>query len=149
LPRNSRNALAWIHEEETAVLEPSYAPGQVMRPRTSLADSAVEATWFHERTRTKGSRSLAVTDGKFFFADTREPGRYAFRTGRGLQRTAVNVFDARESNLAMPKPDPAGGEVDLERSGFLFGRDAWPLLLLLAAIAWVLEWGLFHRRITE
>ena len=144
-----RNALAWMHEEETDLLDPSYAPGQVMCPRPALQGLAAEVTWFHERTRQKGKAQVPISDGKFFFAETREPGRYVFSTSKGDLRTTVNLFDKRESDLTMPKPPERETGTDLERAGFLFGRDLWPVLLLVAALAWLLEWGLYHRRITE
>jgi hypothetical protein len=48
----------------------------------------------------------------------------------------------------LPEAEDAA-EIDVEHSGFLFGRDLWPLLLLVALVLWMAEWGLFHRRLTE
>ena len=144
-----RNALAWMHEEESELIEPNYAPGAVIRPRFTLADKAVELMWLHEWTRQKGNATIALRDGRFFWADTWEPGRYAFRTAKGDYRTTVNLFDKRESDLTMPKPPEKQTDSDIERAGFLFGKDIWPALLLLAAFLSLCEWGLFHRRITE
>jgi hypothetical protein len=143
-----RNALAWMHEQENRLLEPTYAPGDVIRPRFSLADANVEIGWLHRDAPQAGRASIGVRDGRFSFAETAEPGRYWVRTSDADHRTAVNLFDARESDLRMPAAEP-GKDLDIERAGFLFGRDLWPLLLLAAAALWLLEWGLYHRRFTE
>ena len=71
-------------------------------------------------------------------------GRLALKGG-----TAINLFAAEESDLSISPAGDADGDPGLERAGFLFGRDLWPLLLLVAVGLWVLEWALFHRRITQ
>ena len=144
-----RNALAWMHEEESELLEPCYAPGDVIRPRKALPDAKVTLHWWREWTRAKGSTPLELRDGRFYFADTWEPGRYVVATSTGDHRTTVNLFDRKESDLTLPAPPPDAAKSDIERAGFLFGRDLWPLLLLLAGGLWLAEWGLFHRRITQ
>ncbi len=147
-----RNVLGWMHEEESQLLEPTYRPGEVIRPRFTLPDESVDVAWFHEwvadEATAKGTDKLKLTDGKFYFGDTAEPGRYVVRTSSGEFRTAVNLFDAAESDLRIPESEDEQ-ELDIERSGFLFGRDLWPLLMLVAAVLWLLEWGLYHRRLTE
>ena len=153
-----RNVLAWMHEEESALLEPTYQPGDVIRPRFRVAGDTVDVAWKHEFVTEPVEAAagavepvrekVPVRDGKFWFGDTAEPGRYWVQVGDQLHRTTVNLFDASESSLMMPE---ASGDdtLDIERSGFLFGRDLWPLLLLIAAVLWILEWGLYHRRLTE
>jgi hypothetical protein len=143
-----RNVFAWVHEQESELLQPVYRPGEVIRNRFTLADASVEVGWRHEWTRQEGERRLPVVNGAFAFADTAEPGRYWVRTADRDFRTAVNLFDPSESDLGMPAPEAAPG-LDVERAGFLFGRDLWPLLLLIACGLWLLEWALFHRRFTE
>ncbi len=146
-----RNALAWLHEERTELLPPTLAPGEVLRPRLPLPDKSVEIAWKRGEfgKLTEGRTTVQVgKDGRFWFADTLQPGCYAIASTTGLHRTTVNLFDPNEEDLTMPE---ASGDVDLdiERAGFLFGRDLWPLLLLLAAVLSILEWGLYHRRLTE
>lgn len=143
-----RNVFAWVHEQDSELLQPVYKPGEVMRNRFSVSDASVEVGWRHEWVRKEGKRDVAVVNGSFAFADTAEPGRYWVRTADRDFRTAVNLFDATESDLRMPEATP-DASLDVERAGFLFGRDLWPLLLLIACGLWVLEWGLFHRRFTE
>ncbi|MBK8980621.1 MAG: VWA domain-containing protein [Planctomycetes bacterium] len=148
-----RNALAWMDEEATRMLEPTYRPGEPLRPRLRLPDDVREAevgraTGLGAGDGTRERTIVPVRDGRFTFTDTQEPGRYWVRVGDRAYRTTVNLFDAAESDLTMPD---AGGPVDpeLERSGFLFGRDLWPILALVALGLWLCEWLLFHRRVTE
>lgn len=143
-----RNVFTWIHEQESELLDATYRPGEVMRARFSVADPSVELGWRHEWSRAEGTVRVPVVDGRFAFADTAEPGRYWVRTRDRDFRTTVNLFDASESDLAMPEA-AADADLGVERAGFLFGRDLWPLLLLGACGLWLLEWGLFHRRLTE
>ena len=143
-----RNVFAWVHEQDTELLEASYKPGAVIKNRFAVTDASVEVGWRHEWTRAEGKRTIAVANGGLAFADTHEPGRYWVRTADRDFRTTVNLFDAAESDLRMPAATAATA-LDVERAGFLFGRDLWPLLLLIAAGLWLLEWGLFHRRFTQ
>ena len=143
-----RNVFAWIHEQDSELVDPVYAPGEVIRARFAVADAKVEVGFRHEWTRQEGRREVDVVDGRFAFAETAEPGRYWVRTADRDFRTTVNLFDPAESDLRMPGTAPAG-DIDVERAGFLFGRDLWPVLLLAAAVLWVAEWVLFHRRFTE
>jgi NAD(P)-dependent dehydrogenase (short-subunit alcohol dehydrogenase family) len=142
-----RNTLAWLHEADTELLEPTYRPGEILRPRMSVADDSVEVGWRPAGAEKPSSKKVPVRGGRFLFGDTQEPGRYWVRTVQADYRTAVNLFDPSESDLSMPAGD--GKTVAIERAGFLFGRDLWPVLLLLAALLWIAEWGLFHRRITQ
>ncbi len=143
-----RNVFGWIHEQESELLEPVYKPGDVIKNRFSISDAKVELGFRHEWSRKEGKHDIAVVNGGFAFADTAEPGRYWVRTGDRDFRTAVNLFDATESDLRMPPPATTT-DLDVERAGLVFGRDLWPVLLLIACGLWVIEWGLFHRRFTE
>ncbi len=143
-----RNVFTWIQELESELLDATYRPGDVIRARFSLSDASVEVGWRHEWTRAEGTARVPVVDGRFAFADTVEPGRYWVRTRDRDFRTTINLFDAGESDLRMPEAS-AVADLDVERAGFLFGRDLWPLLLLSACGLWLLEWGLFHRRLTQ
>jgi len=143
-----RNVFGWVHEQESELLQPTYRPGDVMRSRFGVADASVEVGWRHEWTREQGKRAVPVERGTFAFADTHELGRYWVSTADRDFRTTVNLFDASESDLRMPAAAADAG-LDVERAGFLFGRDLWPLLLLIGCGLWVLEWALFHRRFTE
>ncbi|MEZ5966505.1 MAG: VWA domain-containing protein [Planctomycetota bacterium] len=143
-----RNVFGWVHEQDSELLQPTYRPGEVMRSRFTVADASVEVGWRHEASRQDGKRQVPVAAGSFTFADTGQPGRYWVRTADRDFRTTVNLFDVSESDLRMPEAESTA-DLDIERAGFLFGRDLWPLLLLVACGLWVLEWALFHRRFTE
>jgi hypothetical protein len=143
-----RNVLGWLHERETEAFEATYRPGDVIRPRFPLPGDAVEVGWRHDGADAPGLLRVPLHAGRFAFADTLQRGRYWVRAGDADHRTTVNLFDPGESDLALPDDLPAP-DPDVERGGFLFGRDLWPLLLLGAALLWILEWGLYHRRFTE
>jgi hypothetical protein len=143
-----RNVFGWIHEQDSELLEATYKPGEVIKNRFAIPHAKVEVGYRHEATRKEGKLDVAVVNGGFAFADTAEPGRYWVRTADRDFRTTVNLFDAAESDLRMPEATGAAA-LDVERAGFLFGRDLWPLLLLIACALWVAEWALFHRRFTE
>jgi len=142
-----RNALGWMHEQESALLEATYRPGDVIRPKFAIPEPEVLVR-FRRGEDPEERAELPVRDGRFFFRDTEDPGRFWVFTSQAVYRTAVNLFERGESDLRVPETENATG-IDVERSGFLFGRDLWPLLLLLALVLWMAEWGLFHRRLTE
>ena len=142
-----RNALGWMHEQESLLLEATYRPGEVIRPRFAVSDANVRVG-YRRGDGTEESVDVPVRDGKFVFRDTDVPGHYWVYTLNAVFLTSVNLFASRESDLRMPESEDTSS-VDVERSGFLFGRDLWPLLLLVALGLWCLEWGLFHRRLTE
>jgi hypothetical protein len=147
-----RYVLGWLHEADVELLEPTYRPGQPIRPRQRVADREVEVGWRRDGSEAAGtgagSARVAVRDGAFTFADTARTGCYWLAANGTRHRTAVNLFDPLESDLWATSAAAAAAP-DVDRAGFLFGRELWPLLLLLAVGLSVLEWGLFHRRFTE
>jgi hypothetical protein len=141
-----RNALAWFEVEEDLVLEASYRPGEAIRPLRRLLVPQVEVSWV-EAGRVE-SRSLPVREGRFAFLETEEPRPLLVRVGARNHSTAVNLFDARESDIRPDRPDAGeGAPTDAGRS-FLH-RDLVPLLAALALALWALEWALYHLRVTE
>ena len=86
-------------------------------------------------------------DGRFYFDRTGEPGPVAFEISGREYATAVNLFDPRESDLASSAT--AGEDAAVLRSASFFHRELWIYLSLAALVFSALEWGLYHRRITE
>jgi hypothetical protein len=146
-PMLLRNAIAWFEVEEDLVLEGTYAPGATIQPLRRVAGDEVTAVFQREGEWVE--RKLPVDTGQFYFTETEQPGGYMFRFGGASHYTAVNLFDASESNVA-PEAIPegaAGLQVDTSRS--LFNRDLWTMLATLGLILWGLEWFTYHRRLTE
>ncbi|MEZ6018209.1 MAG: VWA domain-containing protein [Planctomycetota bacterium] len=144
-PMLLRNAIAWFEAEEDVLFEPTYAPGATISPLRRITDAAPTVTFLRDDAPVEVA--LAPQEGRFYFADTEQPGAYVFRIDERNYPAAVNLFDPLESDLA---PSEATGDAlagTAHRS--LFNRDLWALLAALGLALWALEWVTFHRRITE
>ncbi len=89
--------------------------------------------------------------GKFDFTATSELGVYEVRAaGKTLQRFAVNLFDAGESNIR-PAPDiqiGRGTPVEAQTSGQEITRqELWKWLLLAGLGVLLVEWYIYNRRV--
>jgi hypothetical protein len=102
--------------------------------------------------RTPSGRPIDLTAGnlgKFSFTDTHELGVYEVRyQGKVLERFAVNLFDASESNIR-PRPEI---QLPVAVRGQATGwestrREMWKLLLLLALGVLCFEWYVYNRRV--
>jgi len=147
-PMLLRNAIAWFEVEEDLVLEASYAPGDTIQPLRRVAGSSASATYFDDAGEPV-DRELEVRGGRFWFSDTENPGTYLFRIAGVNHATAVNLFDAGESNIAPEGALDEDARFEVERGRHLFNRDLWALLAIAGVALWILEWALYHRRITE
>ena len=141
-----RNAISWFETSEDRVLELDYATGAVISPLRRVTAEVVSATYFVGDFAENAE--LPTIDGRFHFDSTDEPGPVLFRWGDEAHATAVNLFDAAESDLTVPEP-PAGDNAALLGPQSRFTSEPWLLLAMIALALWALEWGLFHRRITE
>lgn len=147
-PMLLRNAIAWFEAEEDLLFEPTYAPGATITPLKRVSDAAPKVTFLRDEGPVE--RVLATREGRFYFAETDEPGAYVFRVDGRNHPAAVNLFDPRESAIAPSEQPPGDGDATAgtaHRS--LFNRDLWALLAMLGLALWALEWVTFHRRITE
>ena len=144
-----RNAIAWFEAEEDVLLEDHYAPGAPIHPLRRMGAEKVVASWFAGDEAQE--RELELHNGRFYFADTEEPGPYLFTVDDAREfATCVNLFDPGESFVA---PAPRAGGADdgdlAESSAHLLNRDLWTALALAALALWALEWAFYHRRWTE
>lgn len=144
-PMLLRNAIAWFEVEEDVLIEPGYAPGDVIRPLRRVPVDRAHVSFLRDGQPV--TRSLDVTDGSFLFDETDQPGVYVVQVGGIPHPTAVNLFAQEESAIA--PDDPGNDAVLAEEDGGLFNRDIWTLLAALALILWLLEWLTYHRRLTE
>jgi len=144
-PMLLRNAIAWFEAEEDVLLEPTYAPGATITPLRRVTDEAAKVTFL--RGAAPVERPLTLREGRFYFAETDEPGAYVFRIDGRNHPAAVNLFDPRESALAPSVATAEANAGTAHRS--LFNRDLWVLLAILGLALWALEWVTFHRRLTE
>ncbi len=96
-----------------------------------------------------GRRAKAqVTRGMASFTDTDEVGIYTVETARGDTRVAVNLMNAKESDLT-PRPVPTFVEgAKSETPAVALQRELWPYLVVLALLVFALEGLLYWRRQT-
>lgn len=142
-----RNALAWFEAEEADWFEASYPVGRAIRPLRRVADGAPVTVRYavNDETRTE---TLQVTDGRFVFRGNDEIGPIEFSIGGVAFPTCVNLFDPKESDVK--PPDVASGTEALAEQGrHLLNREVWVMLAALALVFWLVEWWLYHRRVTE
>ena len=143
-----RNSIAWFELEEDVLLEDHYAPGEPIYPLRRLGAEKVVAAWFEDGEPME--RELELHNGRFYFAETHEPGPYMFTIDDALEfATCVNLFDAGESFVTPVEQDNERADELAESSSHLLNRDLWTWLALAGLIAWALEWALYHRRLTE
>jgi hypothetical protein len=148
-PMLLRNAIAWFEAEEDVLFEPTYTPGATITPLRRIDDPAPTVTFLRDGAPVEVP--LEPREGRFWFADTDEPGAYVFRIDERNHPAAVNLFDPRESAIA-PTELPAAADGDVSAGTAhrsLFNRDLWALLAALGLALWTLEWVTYHRRLTE
>ena len=93
-----------------------------------------------------------VRPGEFSFTATDALGVYRVEAGGQLvDQFAVNLFDARESDIRLPEhPTLKIGYVDVpgEHGWKPARRELWKLLLLLGLVVLLGEWYIYNRRIS-
>ncbi|MEM9187019.1 MAG: BatA and WFA domain-containing protein [Planctomycetota bacterium] len=133
------------------------APGATieLRPKGRLNEVTVTGPGGVEQTLTR------IAGAPFVFQQTAKRGVYEVATqGRVVQRFAVNLFDAAESDIRL---QPTGAEQaashDLEsiRIGYTdvvadsahspARKELWRMLLVLAVGVLVFEWYIYNRRV--
>ncbi|KAA3605152.1 MAG: VWA domain-containing protein [Planctomycetota bacterium] len=142
-----RNAIAWFEAEEDLMLEASHAPGASIRPLGKVRAQEVMVRYFRDGQAQE--ELLPVRDGQFVFSQTETPGAYLFQIDGRDHATSVNLFHTRESDLRPPTgQEQQESDFRFLQAGF-FHREPWIYFAAFALLLWVLEWLLFHRRITE
>jgi len=100
-----------------------------------------------------GSSERLQREGQnsFIFTRTDDPGVYAVSEGSSTeitQRFAVNLFDARESDLRPRSTIGLGYErVEGQSAREPTRKEAWKWLLLGALVVLVFEWWVYNRRV--
>ena len=125
-------------------IELTVRPGMPVPLQVDIPTEAVTVT-------TPDKRSVRVPRGNlatFNFAETERPGVYEVQhKERTIQRFAVNLFHAPESDI-QPKDLTIGHtEVVGETIREPTRREAWKLLLLLGLGVLLFEWYIYNRRV--
>lgn len=100
------------------------------------------------------TRDLPLGRDNAVFADTTQPGVYTIEVLEGGQVTqsepfAINLFARQESDLAPRSTVQLGGTTVTEAQEEEIGqREYWPWLALAALVMLLVEWLVYHRRLT-
>ena len=100
-----------------------------------------------------GSRTAlsSLGQGVFEFAGTRRVGVYDVTSAEGtIGAFAVNLFDRRESDLAVTRDRSFNlGQVEVASSNqpLAAERPAWKWLILAAVCVLIFEWYVYNRRV--
>lgn len=90
-------------------------------------------------------------DGRFIYTQTEAPGAYdVFAEGleEPVEKFCVNLFSARESDLAVASELNTGGEKIAASSTTIRARqETWRWLLLLGLALLMFEWVVFNKRV--
>ena len=90
-------------------------------------------------------------DGRFIYTQTEAPGSYdVFAEGleEPVEKFCVNLFSARESDLAVASEINTGGEKIAASSTTIRARqETWRWLLLLGLALLMFEWVVFNKRV--
>jgi len=155
-PAMLRNILTWSHRRAAEPFRARYATGETIRPRTPfLGDDVKEATITFLVGGEEDERRVPLDErGMFSFADTDVVAPCRIDVGERRFFTGVSLLARSESAIApSPTEADAGDRASPEEAGMLRSLFSsarfWQLLLALASVGIVIEWLLFHRRVTE
>jgi hypothetical protein len=131
------NALSWLGE--TRVGATSLVPGR--RFVIDVADATASRAVVKDPDGKE--RTIAALGGTLQLVGDKV-GLYTVRAA-GETRVAANLFSAPESTLTQ-RPVPPGWNVGgLPRTN----SETWPFFAVCAILVLLLEWQLYHRRVTQ
>jgi hypothetical protein len=142
------NALAYLGGTNQRASVESLRTGQIVPIRVSQgADQiVVRGPDGSRRTMRRGEEPV------FWFADTGNAGIYEVHDPERpspRRRFAVNLFDARESDIrAADTLDTEYERIPHQPAVQTVQRQAWKPLLLGALLVLLLEWYVYHRRVS-
>ena len=136
------NATRWLAEVGRSQEIRIVRPGETLSVSTPPGASEAEITLADGQ-----RRKLEVIGGQITFAGAGHVGEYRMTCGDQQWRWAVDLRDPRESDLAPRRELKLGAHrVESGVSELRAERHFWRYLVLLALLALVAEWHLFHRR---
>ena len=141
------NAIKYLGGIRGSLAAPNILPGAPAILRTAGPAPKVQVT-SPRGERFEVARELQNT---FVFSRTDELGIYEVREGSGqkvAQQFAVNLFDARESNLTpAERIDIGHEEVKAQTGKHAARKETWRWLLLGALCVLIFEWYIYNRRV--
>ena len=166
-PAMLRNILVWSHKRTAEPFRKQYATGDIIRPLYPLSGAVSERTpstpgrAVSKIVMFKDGREVAVPlqlDGRgfFSFADTGSVAACRIDIGEESYYTAINMTHRSESAIrpsAPPSRDTrarlAAASGGFRLAGLFAASTFWMLLAACAALFVLMEWLLYHKRITE
>jgi hypothetical protein len=139
------NVLRYLAGAAEASGAPSHHPGETVRLRLESAIERVSV----KRLGGAAQEVAAGPSGLMEIATTDEPGNYQVDdNGRMVDLFAVNLFDIRESNLAVaPAVELGYEEVEATSGGVEDRKEYWRWLLLGMLGLLATEWWVYSRRV--
>jgi hypothetical protein len=137
-----RNLVRWLGEVDVGGDVRVLRPGATVRHAVPAQVEEVTVALPDGRTR-----HVSATGGTVTFAGADRAGVYVMTAGEQQFRWAMDLRDAAESDLAPRSELTVGGrEVAAAQRELRTERHLWPWLAVLAALALVAEWAIYHRR---
>ena len=148
-----RNMLYILGNVDDAKRSVSVSPGEPVVLRPEAGFSFIEIT-----TPAKQTVQIKRKDrNEIVYADTEQLGIYRYQIGMtadakeldSLQRGfAVNLLDPNESNIEPRETIHIGGEPVKTGAEMSQPREIWKWILLIVVLLLMLEWLVYHRRIS-
>lgn len=134
-------AVAWLRPRDGAAAPTQIAAGERWVIRAPAGHEEVIL-----RLPSGVGRVLPLADGVLEIDDTSRAGIYAYTVGQVARHFAVNVTDARESDVSRRAAPPSRPAVRAASAQATVVRPLWPYLAMLALALLALEWGVWCLR---
>jgi hypothetical protein len=141
------NAVRYLGGSRGALANTTVRPGSPIEIRSHAPVDKVTVR------SPDGQRATVRREGQntFVFTGTEQPGIYAVTEGADseiAQRFSVNLFDSRESNLAVaPTLDFDYEKVEGTTATEVTRRELWKWILILGLCILLFEWYVYNRRV--
>ena len=143
------NLLDWFSPADIVALPDGLSVGDSLVIQPPLLADGIRITL-----PTGEVRDLPVNDSALVFTDTGQLGLYRLEILQAgevtqSQRFAVNLFATGESDIEPVAEGTlalGGGLVEVETDGQLGLQEFWVILVILALLALLMEWFVYHQR---
>lgn len=146
------DCLDWFANEDARYLS-SYRTGEVWRVPVDVATKQATLELpdgTSERVGVYDGHAVVRGERAGFYTLSASPGEIASPSSDTKTSFAANLLDESESSIAPRDTLVVDGRTAGKLVGFRLGaqRDAWVMLILVAALLTAIEWATYHRRIT-
>jgi Ca-activated chloride channel homolog len=147
------NLTDWYKAPRVLDLGTGRIGGGSLRPGQTLTiQPQSDATQVRVQRPDGATSTLDVDRPLLIYGDTPLPGIYNVEVYRGSElvqtdQFAVNLFDVRESRIAVQQPTFSGQTLTGAAQEETGQREFWTILALVALAILALEWFVYHRRV--